>query len=689
VKVLILLLAIWGRVRFDNGKLTINGVEWNVRPYDPLTNEPLDSSINFLREKLAPKLSADLGELSIPSDNLPRLDKAFMEGYSNVVVKGRDGETIGQLDKDLLGNLKLQRRQELVNEGHDFGRIARELNVSQEFAETGRGEFVLGNIEDHTVPNHVRMTYNTANLPDKNYLRGVSDLITRVKLAHEHNAKVAAMILGDAYAELPKTEGTMLGINTIPELGNFVKSADEMYGSFGQLMQSVGKIADREIRTRVEATLGRISALHYQISQDENLLKSFNLLTAKIRSAESPLVWFDNQTLIPKNILKDLNKEGANSEEILAQAIKDKTAFTVSDPTLQNYLKTTQEINAERVTNINAIFAAKGSSTKWDSDIIYLPPINTRKYPFVAFVKERQQGEFRPVSVISAPDAASLEAKIRGVKQEFGDSLDVYTKTDIKNFYKMQGEYESGLLLGDSTVDNALNKKGVLSDFQPRTDDEILKDFTSWHVQQEQMLVRNAVELQYAQEFAELRAMGETFMEYQQSKFGREFTSKEYAEIRKDNPYEKYIQTALAVSNYTKYDSVWGRLNAGVEALGQNMFKVWDGAFNKARSGETSWESASAEAASYGFRPPFGDMLKEIINPVISDRKVVEPIIAKINTVLATTVLRLDPLNSIVNILGTPALMMAELRNIGRNLSDPDKVGKLSRASFRRNPRWY
>src|SRR5262249_39642441 len=123
---------------------------------------------------------------------------------------------------------------------------------------------------------------------------------------------------------------------------------------------------------------------------------------------------------------------------------------------------------------------------------------------------------------------------------------------------------------------------------------------------------------------------------------------------------------------------VWGKMNSAVEGLGQSMFKIWDSMFSKANKGEIDWVAANAEAETYGFRPPFKDLLKEVVNPVISDRKVVEPLVAKANAAIATTVLRLDPLNSIVNILGTPALISAELNSISRNLADPEKVGKLA-----------
>lgn len=667
-----------GKVTMDKGVLRVNGVEQDIPDYDPLKNAPLDSNAAFLKERLSPKIHPDLGTVEVDSTDLPRIDKILREGYEDSSVIGPEGEDMGPVTPDLVRQLKLSARQEMVNAGHDFGRISRELNIPMDFAETGQGDFLLN--EDHTVPQYAKISYNTNNLPDKNYLRGVNDLMTRIAIAKQHNEKVAAMILGDAWNDLPKTNGTMLGINTIPELGGFIKSADEFYGSFGQLMQSVGKVADREIRDRIGEVLGRVSALHQEILGDSELTRNLNILVAKIRSADEAMVWSDKDpsVMIPRSIQKAMGEKDADADKIFQDAVSNGQAITVKDPTLLAYLQKTQEINQSRVEQINSYFSAKGSSTQWDGDTVYVPPINTRKYPYVAFVKESSASEFRPTSVITAADAESLEAKIRTVKQNYGDTLGIYTKDDIADFYKMQGEYDSGLLLGDSTVDNAVKKTGVLSDFQPRTDSEILEDFSNWHVQQEQALVRNAVELQYAQEFAELRAMGETFMEYQKSKFSRTFTTQETAELRKDNPYDRYISTALATSNYAKYDSVWGKLNAGVEGLGQSMFKAWDGIFSKERSADFDWVDANKEAESYGFRPPFSGVLREILNPVVTNRKIVEPLVAKVNAVLSTTVLRFDFLNSIVNIFGTPGLISAELSNIRRNLSDPDKVGKLT-----------
>jgi hypothetical protein len=683
-----------GKVTIDKeGKLLVNKVPYEVPAYNPLENTSLQSNAAFTRERLTPSFTEleengvelhDLGR-----DDLPVIEKAFREGYDGIHVDGFDnGETAGEI----LRSLKQEWRQELINSGHDFDRIARELNVTKEFAETGGGDgFALSTLEDHTVPQYAKFSYNTKSVPDGNYMRGVQDLQNRLAIGRANARAAAAFILGDAYALMPQTNGTMLGINTIPELSGFVQSASADYGTFGQLLQQVGKVVESLTRKRFGLVMDSMAQAEKTIRSSPDLQLQLNYATAKIRSYGEPLAMIadgeNGAIIVPKRVLKGVKDDEAKLQEALEAAQKEGLTYEVG-PEVAQYFSATQEINASRVNQWNMYFAAKGSTTSWDADNLYLPPVNTRKYPFVAFVRESAEREIRPVSVITATDAASLEAKIRSIRQNFGDTLEVvskdgvgtgvFTKTEVANFHKLQGDYESGLLLGNSSVDNSLAKKGILSDFQPRTDSVILDDFNSWHWQQEQNLVRNAVELQYAQEFAELRAMGEQFTEFQKSMFGKG------DERLQDNPYLRYISTALGKSNFAQYDSVWGKFNAGVEGLGQTMFKAWDSVFNKERMGTFSTEELGAmrrEAEKAGFRPPYADLLKEVINPLVADKKIVEPLIGKANAAVASLILRLDPLNAIVNILGSPALMASELAVIKRNLTDPNIVGALGAAT--------
>lgn len=700
-----------GSVKYlKDGQLKI-GEEIRKLPdaFDPVTNSPLDSSAQFLREKLSPKFKVgeelDEADYIVSSLDLPRIEKAYIEKFEDIIIQSPDGELFDDTVGNVLKGLKLQKRQELIEAGHDFDRIARELNVSREFAETGRGEFALGAVEDHSKPLYAKFEYRTENTKDKHYMRGVADLMRRVETAMTVNQTAAAAILGESYNLLPKTQGRMLGVSTLPELGGFLSSASENYGSFGQLMQQAGRVVNETIRKRMSATIENYAQYEQVIRQDKNLVVDLNLTIAKLRAfsdapvrvpdevvarineavpgaivgtaltdtlgvglTRSPLV------LVGRTHLKKLESLAENNEKFASaveELLKDpRNLLTVPKAEIADFLAAQQKINAARADGFNKFFAAKGSPTVFDTDTFYVPPINTRKYAHVAFVRERAESSFRPVSVLTATDAASLEAKIRTVRSNIPE-VEVFTTQDVANFKKLQGDYESGLLLGSSTVDSALKKNGILSDFAPRTDEVIFDDYINWHWQQEQSLVRNATELTYGQQFAELRAMGRQFDEIQKSKFGEKT-------VLERNPFQKYIDTGLDISNPGKYDSVWGKINEGVEGFGQSMFKIWDTVFSRAKNGEISWTEANAEAKRLGFRPPYEGVLKEVFNPGIQDKKVLEPIVAKVNSAISTFTLGWDFLHTIVNVLGTPALMAAELNSIKRNLANPEIVGKLS-----------
>lgn len=668
-----------GKVELSKkGELIVDGKAMEVPSFDPLVNSPLQSSAAFAKEKLTPKFHVDAEDsFRFTKNDLPKIEKAYNEGFEAIEVEGyAKGTPVAQILKEL----KEAKRQELINLSHPFDQIARELNVSKSFAESGEGDFVLK--DNLLVPQYGKFNYNTKSVPDKSTLRGVVDLMQRVKIAREHTQKASAFILGEDYELLPQTEGTLRGVNTLPEGGSYIGSANENYGNTGQAFQQVGKVNATAVRRRYGEVQAQIGPYENAVRSDPAAIQELNMLTAKIRSYPEPIAMsyinegdLSGYYIFPKKLLKDAQDGELGLADLIAkvQETKPEAIVKIENEASLAYLQKFQGIVQERIPQWNAYYAAVGQTLRYDKEAFFLPPINIDKYPFVAFVRETAVRDVRPISVITAKDSASFEAKVRKIRQEFGDRLEVLTPTDVKIKNQLRGDYEQEILPGNSTVDNSLAKAGILSDFAPRNDTAILDDFNSWHWEQESALVRNGIRLQYAQEFAELGAMGEQFTAFQKTLRG-----KSDVEANQSNPYYRYIQLALGIGNYNKYDSIWGRLNQSVEALGKSMFGIWDGMFQKASKGEVDWGEANRIAESYGFRPPYQDPLREIFNPIVQDRKVVEPLVQKANFAVATLILRLDPLNAIVNILGTPALMASELSVIRRNLTDPAIVGKLS-----------
>lgn len=687
------------------GQLLLNKLEWDMpKTFNPLENKPIDSNAQFVwaakrnLDDLA-QVSGAGKELDIPKGDLPLLERLAVKND----FKGElfyDGSSIDATDiVQVLREEKLVLRQELMQAGHDFKQIARELNVTEEFAETGMGDgFLLSKIEDHTVPQYAKIFYDTNRVPDKYYARGVEDLRSRVALGKDMNLKAAAKVLGPMFAQMPKTNGTMLDLSTIPGHAGFLTRSDYDYGGFGAVMQNVGRIVNTLRRERSQGVFQSLQGLENQIAQlDKVGWADANLVLSRGRSAKEPLyllsadITGQENIFIEKPFFKQIQKlleknKDDEAQALLEKALKDNRAFTIKNKDVEAYFLANHEINQKRVANWNAIFAAKGSGKFYDPDQVYFPPLDTRRYPFVAFVKEKAEvgtGDLQEVGVIAAPTAKDLEAKINQVESAFGKRFDTYsslklfTADDIKAYKKIQAEYESGPLLGESLTDQAMRKEGLLYEFQPRTDLEFIKDFQSWHWNQETAIIRQGVELHYAQEFAELRAMAQNYDNFATSKFG----AKQKLKTSKENPYTRYIHTGLDISDFDRYDSLWGKFNDVTQGFFTKAFSAWDTAVEKASAGEMDWIAANKLAESYGLRMPYKDVVWEVVNPRIENARSLEGIVAKVNGSVSTLTLGLDFLNSVINVISFPIMGLAETRNILQHIKDPAIVGRLADAT--------
>lgn len=681
-----------GEVSFKDGIMRVKGSKYPMPDtFDPIANDATDSSAQFLRAKLAP-LGKD-GKLEIPAGDLPTLEALALNGFKGDITYA--GENLGLEAADILQQAKVEKIRELVAAGKDFDFISRALNVTRDFAETQRGDgFILGKLEDHTKPLYAKVSFDTTLLPDKFYVRGVYSLMNRAEMARQNNDKVSAVILGEDHGKLYNSQGVMLNLSTIPELGGAISFASGEYSSFASAMQQAGKVTNDVAKRRTLAYYQAAQAVEAQARSNKDAVIRLNMLTNLFRSGKEPFYRKEidgDIYYIPKSLYKQIQADEATAGmidpvtgnvggsgvdvELLQKAIAEKKAFRVdfskqdeqfADEYLQFHMKTNGERFQQKKLAANAI----GKTINYESDRIYVPPIDTRKYSHVAFVKEKMDiggGHVQEAGVIVAPDAASLEAKINQFRSAHGDKFDVFTGRDIKAYKEIHGEWESGSYLGDSLTDSTLRNEGLLYEAVPRTDDQIFNDFNRWHYNQEQALVRNAIELKYSQEFAELRAMADEFRAYNEDKFG----PKDRRSSALANPYLKYINTALDYSGFDRYQSLWGKFNETVEGVGSKMIGAWETAFRKGAAGETDWVSANKIAEQYGFTPPYKNVMYEVVNPVIENRRALEPFVAKANGAVSTLTLGLDFLNSLVNVISFPVLATAEMSNLLRTIKDP------------------
>lgn len=678
-----------GEVTFSKqSKMLIDGKPFDVpADYDPVANNALTSNSQFVKAANTP-LPIQNDVIIINEGDIPLLEAVVKKGTTADIVYNNDmiGGTGDLLD--ILQQEKLKTRALLVQEGHGYDEIARELNVTRDFAERGTGDgFLLAKDENHLQPQYMKISYATGpgklgTMPDGFYVRGVADVMSKVQLAANQNQNVAASILGPFYKQLANTDGTLLNTSTIPSFSTFISSASNDYGTLGAFMEQSGKVANMVKKQRTQDVYQALQAPQAQILARPAALSELNIVLNKVRSQGEPYKLVESE-LIPKSVYKAMYAKGADADVVLAEAKADGKIFTIENKEVRDYLGTTIKLNDKRVGEWNQIFAAKGSGMMYDAGMLYLPPINTRKYPWVAFVKEKMDmgaGDLKQSGVVVATTSRELEAKANQIRANYGDRFEVYTPSEVVQWKKIQGEYENSPLLGDSMADSALKKEGLLYEFQPRIDAEIFNDFNEWHWRQEGQIVNQSIELKYAQEFAELRAMGKNFENYAKNPFGGGKVKK-YSDL--DNPYLRYIDTALDKPG-ANYESIWGKFNGLAQNVAQKVFSAWDSAFAKATAGETDWITANKQAESYGFTPPYKGVINDvlqanIVQPKVDNVRSLQGLVAKVNGSVSTLTLGLDFLNSVLNVLSFPVMGTAEMRSVVNAIkNDPTRVGALA-----------
>lgn len=363
---------------------------------------------------------------------------------------------------------------------------------------------------------------------------------------------------------------------------------------------------------------------------------------------------------------------GDQGEEILP---KGKYAAYHIDSDSRDFLQASTEANDRRLVHHMNFLVAQGNPKSIELGNLYFPPIDTRKYNFWALVREPQGNgaSSSSVSSLTATNAGDLAAKIDKAK-EMG--LEVYTKNDIKLHHQVLGDYDYNMNMSENVVDSSLKKNGILSDYSSTMDtQEILDEWNGWHQRQEVRLLRNMAELKYAQQFAELKDLGQNYVDVATSRVGKvnAFTGK-----TAENPYDDYIKTALDLPKTGEY-RLWSDANEKVEAFFDTAFQTARDMFARVKTGGATWEEANVATEKMGLGKQFvnaSDYLQS--NNMLAPKPYLRNFIQATNGIMAATTLSLDAVNSLINVISTPILLSHEISSLRTNFGTKEGLQRLS-----------
>lgn len=624
-----------------------------------------------------------------------------------------------------LDDLKHQKNLLIVKllEGTDATskEIAIKANVPEKYimnfgaSEYGAGpESFMPSADRFMNANSLRLNYDISQAthdPDGMIARGSLDVQYRINLAKQQATAVAANFFKNEYEKMV----IALNAGDADARGagpGFVLASNADYFSAAQKAEHTGAQVNQYILNMNNDFGDRIAGVHYQIALKPQHGAELAAVTNALRRTGERYVF------VPTDIVKSKNLNFAENEGILAveKSVKyDKNSGQIVDwnpdflpentPQTQwiraselraedvkgqaNYYKLSPEVTAygkqhislndERLIHHNNWLAAQGFNKQINLGGWYAPPIDTRKYPFVALVRELQGSGSAGSSVASivAEDAKTLEQKVAGLQ----DRYEIFFKGTTKKYHEVLGDYDYNMNLVDNTVDTALKREGKLSDVLPDLrGDTTLNEYLDWHQRQNTRLVRNMVELANGQLFAELRAIGERYTLAETSKFGKTLA---YFTRTAENPFNSYIKTALGISPKTEY-SLWQDANEKLESFFGTAFRAAKETFGAASKGIISFEDAVKTTKAFGLGNPYGDALEGMKNYGIATKLPPERYLSKFvsiaNSALAATVIRLDAFQTLINAVSTPILLASETNAAIRKLTQvelPDGTGRL------------
>jgi hypothetical protein len=501
----------------------------------------------------------------------------------------------------------------------------------------------------------------------------------RVQGAIQATKDAASAVLGTARANmLPDLAQDAAKLaDSIGAGAGFLSSSNASYGEYLRLWaQTSGKLVHQWINEDVAAVVDSFSTVSTRVLADKEAAAEIGIVTNILRSSDEKYIF---NPLNPKQlILKELKGlEGDDLEDAIRAAQTDgrRVSIDLDHDLSAEFFNTHTGINSDRVGKRTVLLNSRGMTSNIDGDVVYAPPIDTSYFKHFAFVRPIEGKAFSTseVAMIFGRDAAELNKRAAMVDSNL---YDVITKDAGEKFHKAKGDYDFNLTINDPRINSELRRTGVLNNAFPEVRPEnIVEDYLRWHQNQTARLVRDTVETNYAQQVAELKQLGQRYVDMATSRFAGTLRSSKSEIV---NPYDDYVKTALDVSKRSEY-TLFHQANEFLDAVGTRAYQALQNTFGDAQKGMVTWQEANATAEKYGIKGPYQNAEDFFTANVPRDRNLIKEYISKANMVLATTILRFDAANSLLNIVSTPLLLGTEMASI-RNLVAKDSAltGKLN-----------
>lgn len=307
-----------------------------------------------------------------------------------------------------------------------------------------------------------------------------------------------------------------------------------------------------------------------------------------------------------------------------------------------NYLKSYIQVDAKYVSLMNQLRLAKGEPMlERLPEQIYIPPppLASRKYS--VFVVNSAGVK----TMLFANSEKELSAKILETQKAHPD-LKVYTNADTESWFKAKDDYEASSIYAPTRLDSAMRRSGRLQEDSPPHGMKILDDINEALARKEYFIVRGGMESTYAEE---LHTLG--------------LSARAMSPSGESNAYSKISNLLLGIQERPKLLKVQDSIAEGIDAA----FNATAQVFRTAKSTISPKSEESRLAAQDIFsklngREAWASPELWNMSGYSNYSGATQQLVNSANRFLQTTQLRLEMANSIAGLIGSPILLMPEIK---------------------------
>lgn len=542
------------------------------------------------------------------------------------------------------------------------------------------------------VPQHVRMVTDATDLNlarmDNNDIRAM-DYIKGQQKVYTDGLNIAAAspnVLGKYYDQIPViTSDIVRNRALVTGAGpGLATAASDNYGTLANLVEQAGKVTAMAVEEARELTTNLFNPSAFAMLNKKAAAIEFSVINNKLSQYPEDFVLDHLGTgLMPGSLKRHMDDiaEGKIDPNTMPPELPAGVPerIDINNVETLDVIKMHIERNGQRTRGHSELNAARGVEMKRNPDAFYPMPVNPNRYPHFAFVIDDSITGAGHSKMLYANTEEELRQAVIGFKRTTDNpQLSVLLKAQAEDYYKAHGKWEYEKTINKNYLDHSQQRSGTGASATVPTDpDNIVRDLIEWHKDRDTGLIREGVIAKNEVAFEELRRLGDQYTAVGTSK-SNDISLTSHASENVNNPFNDYINTALAVRNNQKYPW-WVATNRMADEAYSKLMNAATAVVEKSKSTADIVE-VNQMLKKGGFQGAAYDESMDIFANHRSKTGLLTSTVQTVNSILATVVLRWDSLNAITNAVSANVLLGGELKAVQRAIAagDEEAVGALA-----------